>query len=168
MKRATWIVAVVCIIVLVDMVLFGLYIPPLVWHAGHGNYVEMMGVRYRLPLIYLEHSTVRNELYISTTLHRFPWKIAEITLSSHKAYASPETGDFMRDSGLQKSLSRRVNVAGREGTCVEYAPTGITRTAYIVRCTLAEDLNAQFMGTENAIPDFYAILQSGESVKGRH
>ena len=82
MKRATWIVAVVCIIVLVDLVLFGLYIPPLVWHAGHGNYVEMKGVRYRLPLIYLEHSTVRNELYISTTLHRFPRKIAEITFSS--------------------------------------------------------------------------------------
>jgi hypothetical protein len=168
MKRATWVVVLVCIIILVDLVLFGLYIPPLVWHAGHGNYVEMKGIRYRLPLIYLEHSTVRNELYISTTLHGFPRKIAEITLSPHKAYAIPETDDFMRDLGLQRSLSRRVNVAGREGTCVEYSPATTTRTTYIVRCTLAEDLNAQFMGTGNAIPDFYAILQSGEPVKGKH
>jgi hypothetical protein len=168
MKRATWIVAVVCVILLADLVLFGLYIPPLVWHAGHGNYVEMKGIRYRLPLMYLEHSAIGNELYISTTLHRFPQKIAEITLSPHKTYSIPETDDFMRDLGLQRSLRRRVNVAGREGTCVEYAPATTTRTTYIVRCTLAEDLNAEFMGTENAIPDFYAILQSGEAVKGKH
>jgi hypothetical protein len=168
MKRATWIVAVVCVILLVDLVLFGLYIPPLVWHAGHGNYVEMKGIRYRLPLIYLEHSTVGDELYISTTLYPFPLKTAEITLRPRKAYAIPETDDFMRGLGLQRSLSRRVNVAGREGTCVEYAPSATTTTTYIVLCTLAEDLNAEFMGTENAIPDFYAILQSGEAVKGKH
>jgi hypothetical protein len=168
MKQATWKTGVVVISVLASLLLFGFYIPPLVWHSRHGNYVELQGVRYKLPLMYLEHSTVANELFITVSQNRFPVKLAEITLSMQKAYAIPETDDSMRDLGLQRSSSRALNVAGRESRCVEYAPATATRTAYIVRCTLADGLNAEYMGTPNAIPDFYAILQSGEAIQGKH
>jgi len=168
MKRAAWVVTVICVVALADLLLFGLYIPPLVWHARHGNYVELQGIRYRLPLLYLEHSTVRNELYIRTTLHRFPRKAAEITLGPRKIALFMGTDEAMRDLGMQRASNRKLTVAGHEGTCVEYAPAVLSRTVHLIQCTFAEGLNVQFMGTQNAIPDFYAILESGEAVQGRH
>jgi len=177
MKRAAWVTAVICVVAFIDLFLFGIYIPPLVWHVQHGNYVELQGVRYRLPLLYLARRPVRDQLLIATTSPRFRRKFAEIALGWHTSrMAEPEEEQFMRTLGLRKASSRGLTTASRQGTCLEYLPAdqeanekkSAPRTTSIVQCTFAGGLNAQLIGTQNTIPDFYAILESGEAVQGKH
>src|ERR1051325_7559945 len=126
MKRALWVTILVCVIVFADLFLFGLYIPPLVWHARHGSYVTMRGIRYKLPLAYLEHGSLRDELYITATLNHFPRKLAHITIS--KESRMPES--FIRGLGVELSWNRNLVVAGQQGRCAEYAPMRLARSSY--------------------------------------
>jgi len=181
MKRTTWIVAVVCAILLADLFLFGQYLPPLVWHVRHGNFVAMHGVRFSVPLLYEEDEDRRvNRLLIITRQTRFRRKIGAITIEFRKRAPFPQDTPQVREfeervEGVRRAVTRKLLLAGREGECVEYVPINrdqgngvmLSLDWYTIDCRFGDDMGASFSGTQNAAQDFYAVLQSAGAVKGK-
>jgi hypothetical protein len=179
-KRALLRVGLAITIVLADWYLFAGYIPAVVWHARHGNHVDMNGLRFRVPLLYEEdHSGRMNELSISTLGGPYKRKFGFITIDFHRqAPAEPDSQEGvarLASVGLRKSASVRLRLAGREGTCFTYvaittgedAPAPAQIMAGNISCTFGNDLGVSFNGTPNAVPDFYAIIASAENIKGK-
>ena len=179
-KRAILIVALASTIVLADMYLFAGYIPSLVWHARHGNQVEMNGLRFRVPLLYEEdHSGRMNELSISTLGGPYQRKFGFVTIDVHRQAPaepdSPEGVARLASFGLRKSAGARLRLADREGVCFTYvaittgedAPAPAQIMAGSISCTFGNDLGVRLNGTPKAVPDFYAIIASAENVKGK-
>ena len=172
-------VVLVGAIVLADMYLFAGYIPALVWHARHGNHVEMNGLRFRVPLMYEEdHGSRMNELSISTLGGPYNRKFGSVTIDFHRQVAepdSPEAVTRLARLGLRKSVGAKLRLADREGTCFTYvaiatgqdAPAPAQIMAGSISCKFGDDLGAGFHGTPNAVPDFYAIIASAENIKGK-
>jgi len=181
MRRLTWIVAVVCTILLGDLFLFGQYLPPLLWHVWHGNSVAMHGVRFRVPLLYKGDGDLRiNKVWMVAVQSRFRRKVAAITIDFRKRPALPADSAQLREieekfGGMHRALSRKLVLAGHDGECVEYVPVSkdqgngavLRSDWYTIDCRFGDDMSASFSGTRNAVPDFYAVLQSGEAVKGK-
>lgn len=181
MKRAAWVTVVICVILLADLLLFREYLSPLAWHARHGNHVEMNGFRFKVPLLYVRRPNLQmNAFTLNTAQSRFRSKAGSIDINFHRLPPllpdlDGSRAERMRKIGFRQASSRKVLLAGHEGTCLEYVPfeqgqeMGSFRgNLYSIRCRFGESINANFYGTQNAIPDFYAVLESGEDVKGKH
>jgi hypothetical protein len=184
-KWATVIAVLATVILLADLYLFGEYVRILSWHAWHGNRVEMNGLRFRVPLLYAEdHGDRMNVLSIDRFPSRFSSKLALIRIEFYRQIPvipdAPQAAAVLQQFGVKKSGRHKLRLADREGTCIDYipvptsakdgAPAGLRVPAgfYSIHCTFGEDLGANFDGTEDAIADFYAIIQSAETVKGGH
>jgi len=178
-RRPVWIAGLIVMIILVDFYLFGRYVPVLAWHVQHGNHVEMKGLRFRVPLLYSENHVDRmNELSIDTFPGRLSRKLAFITIDFHQQHPpapdSQEVEVRLKQLGMKKSAPHRLRLADREGTCVDYAPASgensptLPLGPYHITCIFGDELGAGFTGTQDAIADFYAIIQSAETVKGNH
>jgi hypothetical protein len=181
MRRMTWIVGVVCTILLADLFLFGQFLPPLLWHVWHGNSVTMHGVRFKVPLLYKGDGDLQiNRLWIITVQSRFRRKVAAITIDFHKQPPLPADSAQLKEieekfGGMHMALSRKLMLAGHEGECVEYVPVNknqgngivLVSDGYRIDCRFGDDMAASFSGTQNAIQNFYAVLQSAEAVKGK-
>lgn len=179
-KRAILIVMFIVAIISVDLYLFERYIPALAWHVRHGNHVEMNGFRFKVPLSYSEDHTDRmNELSISTLGGPYKRKVGFVTIDFHPQAPmdadSPEVVASMARFGLRKSAGTRLRLADREGICFTYvaiatgqdAPAPAQIMAGSISCTFGNDLGATFHGTPDAVQDFYAIIASGENIKGK-
>jgi hypothetical protein len=146
------------------------------WHLRHGFHAEMNGIKFKVPVLYREdHEPKLLEISFSTMPGRYNRKMAVLTVDFHKqppAAQDPERGARLVRLGVKESAPRPVRMAGHDGTCVEQSPlyqedTGrMLKGNYTIRCSFADDLYVSFWGTQNAVPDFYTIVQSAEAVKG--
>ena len=178
-KRAILIVALTGVIILADMYLFAGCVPALVWHARHGNHVEMNGVRFRVPLFYEEdHEDRANGLFITTLGGPYNQKFGFINIDFHRQSAvepdSPEGVARLARLGLKKSAGPRLRLADREGVCFTYAATATGEGAPAaqvmagsISCKFGNEMGATFHGTPNAVADFYAIIESAENIRGK-
>lgn len=151
------------------------------WHLRHGFHTEMNGLRFKVPLLYEEdHGINMLQLSFSTTPGHINKKMAFLSVDFHKqppAEAdSPQRTARLAQLGIKESAPHPLRLAGHDGTCIDLAPldpessapiTRILKGNYEIRCTFADDLHVTFWGTANARSDFYAIMQSAESVKGK-
>ena len=151
------------------------------WHLRHGFHAEMNGIKFRVPLLYEEdHRVNLQQLSFSTTPGHLNKKIAFLSVDFHKqTLAEPDSAQRtaqLNQLGIKESAPHQLRMAGHDGSCIDQLPldqgspesTGLVlRGNYEIRCTFAGDLHVSFWGTPNAVPDFYAIMQSAESVKGK-
>lgn len=146
------------------------------WHLQHGFHAEMRGLRFRVPFLYYEdHGINMLELSFDTIPGHLNKKDASITVDFHKQPPDPPESTELRETrlkkfGMKQSGVHQLRLAGREGTCTDFVATSAASVLgpYMTDCSFGEDLHVHFHGTENAIADFYAIIQSAESVKGTH
>jgi hypothetical protein len=138
-----------------------------------------------VPLFYaVDHRGEMNVLYIDRLPSRFSGKIALIRIDFHRQPPvmpdTPQGEELLQQLGIRNFGRHKLRLADREGTCVDFIPipTGVkddTLAAarvpsdfYNIQCTFGENLGVNFNGTQDAIADFYAIIKSGETVKGEH
>jgi hypothetical protein len=180
-KRTILVIALISVIGLTDLYVFGRYIPALMWHVRNGNHVEMNGIKFWVPLAYSEdHRDTMNQLSIDTFGGPFSHKTAFIAIDFHRQAPalpdSPEMTTHLERFGLRKSSGPKLTLAGREGDCFRYVAIGggegtqaaAKIMAGSIHCKFGDDLSVSFNGTQNAVSDFYLIVASAENVRGKH
>jgi hypothetical protein len=173
-KIVLWILATVLVLELAVDYLLAESIP-IAWHLRHGFHAELQGLRFRVPFLYYEdHGVNMLQLSFNTMPGRLNKKYAFVTVDFHKQPPTPpETAELketrLKKFGMQQERVQQVRMAGREGICTDFAPALLDSIGqYVIDCSFGEDLHVHFNGTQNAIPDFYTIVASAESVKGKN
>ncbi|HYX53390.1 MAG TPA: hypothetical protein VE783_08050 [Candidatus Limnocylindrales bacterium] len=146
----------------------------LAWHVRHGFHVEMNGIRFKVPLLYYEdHGSNMLELSLSTIPGRLNKKEATIVVDFHRQRPLSEDkaevgGARLQKWGMSRSGTRTIQMVGRTGSCTDFTGKSASiPSPYVVDCSFGDEMRIHFFGTENAVADFYSILQSAEVVRGK-
>jgi hypothetical protein len=179
--RSTLVVMVMAAIVTADLYLFQGNILAFAWHARNGFHREFNGVRFRVPLFYEENAgSVMNQFSIlslpspahrsssSITVEFPPWSSSNPCKNSPCIYSA----DVAQRLGLTRLGERTARLGNRSGNCIEYQYDALTlgprpsnSQILWITCRLGKDLDVSFDGTRNAVPEFYAFLESASEVK---
>lgn len=172
----------------------GLFVPEtlaLGWHVGHGFSAELNGVKFKVPILYQAQSyrSPNPSLALMTTDGRIRSRLAQ---PSHLRFAaiafvfymsskkSPEEiidalGDTYIRGGYTLTGERLAHLADRQGKCREYSgpPLHSGRISLgdkniWIACYFGNDALATFMGTPQAVDDFYDIIQTAQRAKGHN
>ncbi len=174
-------VVVVGAIGITDLYLFQGSLFVFAWHVRYGFHREYHGLMFRVPLFYEENAgSVLNQFSIMSLpspVHRSSSSITvEFPPWSSAVSCQPGPCRYSEDDAARLGLTflgeRVAKLGSRSGNCIEYAANGVTLSprqpalqAVWIQCRLGKDLDVTFDGTRNAVPEFYAFLESASEVK---
>jgi hypothetical protein len=153
-------------VIIVDMALFGPQIFAVLFELPHGFYLDVHGIRLHTPMFYTTSTGSAYDEYSfitmpSPTRH----KNASITVDFKKQplglALQPFSTEMQQKVGLRQMKQRDVLLAGRAGKCFEYTTEfGMTE----IECSFGTEVRTSFLGSPNAVDDFYAFVSKAENL----
>jgi len=165
-------------VVMAMLFLFQTNIFAFAWHLRHGFYREFNGIRFAVPLFYQEaQGSTLNEFSIIANPSPIHKKHAFITVSfppwTTDRPLRPMSPEDAGRIGMTLAGERDDRFGNRAGKCVEYtqnrmALDGQERPSGLqpiwITCRFGE-VDVDFDGSRNAVPEFYFLMESANEVK---
>jgi hypothetical protein len=151
---------------IVDMALFGPQIFAVMFELPHGFHLDVHGIRLHTPMFYTTSAgSTYDEYSLSTMPSPTRHKNASITVDFKKQPVGlalgPYPTEMQQKIGLRQIRQREAVLAGRAGRCFEYTNKfGMAD----IQCSFGTDLRTSFMGSPNAIDDFYVFMSKAEEL----
>ena len=153
-------------IVIADMALFGPQIFAVMFELPHGFHLDVHGIRLQTPMFYTASTgSAYDEYSFSTMPSPTRHKNASITIDFKKypprLALQPFSTAMQQKIGLRQIRQREVVLARRDGKCFEYEDKfGMAD----IQCSFATDLHTSFMGSPNAVDDFYTFMSKAKEL----
>jgi hypothetical protein len=151
-----------------------------IWHLRHGSSAQLNELQFNVPAFYsAQVHADKGVLYITAvpgrarnyfkgsgtlkvsmiSLHQLPnGQVGQIPSDSNDPWASHD---------YQKTIDRRLSLAGNEGRCVGFSgpATWNGDRDFEIFCEFQGGLEAHFAGTEGGVNDFYKVLETAQRQK---
>jgi hypothetical protein len=153
-------------VVIVDMALFGPQIFSVMFELPLGFHLDVHGIRLQPPMFY---TTSTGSAYDEYSFNTMPsptrHKNASITVDFKKSSLGlalqPFSTEMQQMIGLRQIKQREAVLAGRAGKCFEYEDKfGMVN----IQCSFGTDLRTNFIGSPNAVDDFYTFMSKAEQL----
>jgi hypothetical protein len=161
-----------------------LYLPEtgtVIWHLKHGSYARLNEIQFHVPAFYsAQVHADKSVLYITAVPGRARncfkgSRTLKVSMISLHQLPNGQVGQIPSDNNdpcashdYQKTIDRRLSLAGNEGRCVGFSgpATWNGDRDFEVFCEFQGGLQAHFSGTEAGVDEFYRILQTAKIKKG--
>lgn len=127
------------------------------------------GVRFEIPLGYVEHKSKERDTIIFETPEESQTLALIKVYFEHRLTDIPGhelTQEKMQQFGLTKTAESKAIFAVREGKCVEYSVK--TKSGVVLaqaECSFGTELHTSFFGEPKNLSVFYAFMQAAEPAR---